>query len=551
MNTATNRNGMGGFVTASAIQQFTQPPLSRRNVLIVGGGPAGLAAALMLAKRGWTEITVLEKRRAADYYEPDKSFNYLIDARGQKFTDLLGLTEQLSAIGVPITEFRITRIQPNGSRKTLKRPLNDPKPAYWVFRRAFLQLLYQEIKQNWSAHITVLFNTQCIAINKIIKNGSETLEVIAEVENPSLQQRFEPNLLIGCDGIQSLVRSTLNTWERSGKFEIQQFPSPSSGLRYKVLSLPPNFPLDAQGKEQAVSTLSYGVLGKFRERRRSLSLALLPIKDPQASRTAMFVNRTDHQLWQLKTGEALLSFLENAFPQLPLRQIVSPEEADRFANSDGGSFPIPQFCSGLHYLLHNMDAQEAQLSEMTASGVTRKQDKVDKPSHYNHSTRNEGSPIQGLSTLSGNYVGVLLLGDAIHCFPPDIGQGVNAALEDVFVLHQVLAQNEDDLSRSLPRYEAVRSPDVEAIVRLAQIAAPWQYNQAPLRARLWLIGYVIRSGLSKALPNVSPPAAFLIRNHQLSYQEIWLSEQRTTRILCVSTWIGFTGLLGIAALLLN
>ena len=48
----------------------TQPPSSRRNVLIVGGGPAGLAVALMLAKRDWTEITVLEKRVAADYYEP-------------------------------------------------------------------------------------------------------------------------------------------------------------------------------------------------------------------------------------------------------------------------------------------------------------------------------------------------------------------------------------------------------------------------------------------------------------------------------------------------
>jgi 2-polyprenyl-6-methoxyphenol hydroxylase-like FAD-dependent oxidoreductase len=63
-------------------------------VLIVGGGPAGLATALMLAKRGWTTITVLEKRAAADYYEPDKAFNYLIDDRGQKLTDFLGLTEE-------------------------------------------------------------------------------------------------------------------------------------------------------------------------------------------------------------------------------------------------------------------------------------------------------------------------------------------------------------------------------------------------------------------------------------------------------------------------
>ena len=512
MTIAINGNSMSGFATASVRQQLIQTPSSRRNVLIVGGGPAGLAAALMLAKRGWTEITVLEKRATADYYEPGKSFNYLIDSRGQQFTDLLSLTEQLSTVGVPVTEFSITSIQPNSSRKTLKRSFNAPKPAYWMFRKTFLQLLYQEIEQHWNHHITVLFNTRCVAINKTIENDIEALEVIIERGNSSLPQRFKPTLLIGCDGIQSSVRSTLNTWDHSGKFEVQQFPSPSSGLRYKVLSLPPNFTLDAEGKKHAVSTQFYRFCGKFRERRRALSLVLLPIKDPDVSRPAMLINWADHQLWQLKTGEEVLNFLEHAFPQLPLRQIISPAEANRFAHSDGGAFPISQSCSGLHYLLPR--PTETEPNETTVSGV-------------------------------------LLLGDAVHCFPPDIGQGVNAALEDVYVLNQVLAENEDELTRSLPGYEAVRSPDVEAIVRLAQIAAPWQYNQAPLRSRLWLIGYVIRLGLSRCLPFVSPPIVFLIRNSQLAYREIWLREQRTSRILSVMNWIGFTGLLGIAALLLK
>jgi 2-polyprenyl-6-methoxyphenol hydroxylase-like FAD-dependent oxidoreductase len=512
MRTMTIGNGMDGSATASAIQQPTQTPSSRRNVLIVGGGPTGLAVALMLAKRGWAEITVLEKRVAADDYEPDKSYNYLIDGRGQEFTNLLGLTEQLPTIGVSITEFCLTRIQPSGNRKTIKQSLTDLRPAYWVSRSAFLQLLYQEIEQNWSNHITVLFAAQCIAINKTSKQESETLEVVVEGENTSLQQRFEPNLLIGCDGIQSIVRSTLNTWDRSGKFEIQQFPSPSSGLRYKALSLPPNFPLDAEGKEHAVSTMSYAIRGKFRERRRSLSLGLLPIKDPDVPRTAMLIHYPDHQLWQLQTADEIMDFLTQSFPQLPLQQIVSPEEAERFVNSNGGSFPIPQSCSGLQYLLPQ--PVDAKQRGTTASGV-------------------------------------LLLGDAVHCFPPDIGQGVNSALEDVVVFNQVLAENEDNLARSLPRYEAVRSPDVRAVVRLAQVTAPWQYNQAPLRARLWLIGFVIRLGLSKVIPLISPPAFFLIRDPQLSYQEIWLRNQRTRRILSVMTLIALIGLLEMVALFLR
>jgi len=65
------------------------------------GGPTGLGAAIMLAKRGWTDITVLEKRPAADYYEPDKSFNYQIDGCGQKLTDFLELTTKLADLSVP------------------------------------------------------------------------------------------------------------------------------------------------------------------------------------------------------------------------------------------------------------------------------------------------------------------------------------------------------------------------------------------------------------------------------------------------------------------
>jgi kynurenine 3-monooxygenase len=435
--------------------QLSPVPQPCRNVLIIGGGPAGFAAGLMLAKRGWTEITVVEQRVAADEYEPDKSFNYLIDGRGQKFTDLLGLTEQLAAIGVSNREFYLTRIQANGSRKTLKLPLIDPtrRPAYWLPRRAFVQLLYQEIQQHWSHAITVLFNTRCVDIHRVCTEGVETLEVTLDDRESLQQRRLKPRFLLGCDGLNSIVRVSLNTWEPSGRFEMQPFPSPSSGLRYKVLTLPPKFPLDAAGMEQSVPTMSYAIRSTFQDPSRSLSLGLLPVKDPDAPRTANLITRPNHSLWELKTPEAVLDFFDRAFPQIPLRHMVSREEIDRFAHSRGGTFPVPQVCSGLHYLSTVADRTE----QPTVSGV-------------------------------------VLLGDAVHCFPPDIGQGVNSALEDVVVLHQVLAENGDDLARSLPHYEAVRSPDGAAVVRLAQMAAPWQYNQNRLRGRLWAIAFVLRWG---------------------------------------------------------
>jgi kynurenine 3-monooxygenase len=147
-----------------------------QKVVIVGGGPAGLVTALMLAKRGWTDITVLEKRGAADDDEPDKSYSYAIDGRGQKMTDFLGLTDKLAQISVPSTDFYLTVIQSDGSRKTSKLPRVDPnrKVVYWLPRQSFLKLLYQEIEQNWHEHITVLFKAKCLEINRKVGNDSES-----------------------------------------------------------------------------------------------------------------------------------------------------------------------------------------------------------------------------------------------------------------------------------------------------------------------------------------------------------------------------------------
>lgn len=470
---------------------------ARNNVAIVGGGPAGLSTALMLAKRGWTNITVLEQRTAADYYEPDKSYNYLIDGRGQQLTDLLGLTESLADLGVSNAEFYLTRILPNGKRNTFKVPTVNPdrETAYWLPRRVFLRLLYAEIARNWQDNITVLFETQCINIDR-------RLAVTAQRASGEIE-RLEPSLLVGCDGVQSIVRTTLNQWEQTDRFEMQQFPSPSSGLKYKVLSLPPNFALDDAHQERAVATMAYAIKGKGIDGNRPLSLGVLPFKDDTLPRTANIITYPDHHLWSLKTGDRLLQFLAREFPQLPIRQLVSLDEAERFAQSNGGLFPVPQCCTGSHYLL---------APESTA-----------------------------VATL-----GVILLGDAVHCFPPDIGQGVNSALEDVIVLDRVLSQSHDDLTQALPQYERIRSPDTTALIRLAQTAAPWQYNQNRWRSRLWLVQFLLRSGISRLLPIVSPPAFFLIQDRRLSYHEIWAQEQRSQRILKVlGIAIGCCGLLAI------
>ena len=462
-----------------------------QEVLIVGGGPAGFATALMLAKRGWKNITVLEKRPNADYYEPDKSFNYLIDGRGQKFTDFIEITNNLSINGVASTDFYITVITPDGKRKTSKLPIVDPnrRAAYWITRKTFVNLLYEEIQTNWQEYIKVIFNTTCIEINKYVSNNdsqSEKLQAIAKIQNDE-KIKFEPFLLVGCDGINSIVRNTLKHWDKSSsnKFEMKDFPSPSSGLRYKILTLPPQFPLDENGEEPTKNEMSYAFRSLFQDNKNQISLGLLPVKNPDEVRSANIITKPNHNIWKLRNGEEMYDFLNKSFPQLPIDKIVSSQEAERFAKSEGGSFPIPQYCNGFYSKLND----EAF---------------------------------------------IVLLGDAIHSFPPDLGQGVNSALEDVCTLNEALEKSNNNLSQALPLYESLRLPDTKALIRLMQVGYPWQYNQAPISKKFWTINFLLRLTLSKILPFLfSPPAFFLVQNHQLSYKEILTKVERTTRVLYV------------------
>jgi 2-polyprenyl-6-methoxyphenol hydroxylase-like FAD-dependent oxidoreductase len=155
--------------------------------------------------------------------------------------------------------------------------------------------------------------------------------------------------------------------------------------------------------------------------------------------------------------------------------------------------------------------------------------------------------------------GSVLVGDAIHSFPPDIGQGVNAALSDVMLLARAL----DDataaavplpprtplmplltpsaaarlIERALPAYGKACAPEAEAVARIAQIGFPYQYpltrERNPLARPLWFANFLLRTFvLAKLAPRIFAPAAIvLVQRPHLSYQAVWQTAQQTTRRL--------------------
>ena len=70
--------------------------------VVVGGGPAGLASAWVLSERGF-DVTVVERRSEPSPYEPQRAYLYLIDGRGQTFTDAARITEKLASPAVSVS----------------------------------------------------------------------------------------------------------------------------------------------------------------------------------------------------------------------------------------------------------------------------------------------------------------------------------------------------------------------------------------------------------------------------------------------------------------
>jgi 2-polyprenyl-6-methoxyphenol hydroxylase-like FAD-dependent oxidoreductase len=208
----------------------------------------------------------------------------------------------------------------------------------------FVRLLEYRVKEaDFAPYITLITNTEALDIQRLpnsSSSSSDAKQVQVTLRNTVTgnTQRFVPKLLLGCDGMNSMVRHSLQDWAAadastssstsaangsSSKFGMVEYPSLSTNLRFKVLQLPPN-PAIKDGT--VLRNPSFCLLAGRKSKSIGgppLRLGLLPIKDESAGRTANLITLPDHPVWGVRDAATLYKVFEEAFPQADWRVLVS------------------------------------------------------------------------------------------------------------------------------------------------------------------------------------------------------------------------------------
>ena len=252
-----SRDGTGKFFRMASPRReiFTVEKREMgKSAVVIGGGPVGLATALMLNKLHGYEVVVIEKRQKNHCFESANNYMFNIDGRGQKLTNLLGFTDSiLSKVGISNRDFaNMTDVFVDGSTAVHKLPMIAVQgvdgaylpPNYMIPRESLLCALEEIIELEEG--IVVKYGHSCVDIK--VDSAGSSIEVIVKGQQgimKTVDLSLTTNFLIGCDGMHGFCRKFMEKHDSSGKnlFKTKKYKSSavSAGLKFKVLGINSRF----------------------------------------------------------------------------------------------------------------------------------------------------------------------------------------------------------------------------------------------------------------------------------------------------------------------
>ena len=408
-------------------------------VAVVGGGPAGLATAIMLARRGYQDIEVFERLAAPGRpddesiwsdFENERSYNIGINGRGQRALSSLEALDNIERYAVEcVGRMDWSPQSENAPRETMNNRKYNPKI---IQRERLAACLVDEIGTKYAKTIKLHFNTECETI-EWQNTGTDTEQcALKMVSSDGTIRTVVSPFVVGAEGggrgrAQTTVRDAM---EQEKSIKVVRYEDKNVRV-YRTIPLYLNIatPAATAGGTNAEKTAGgssssnnsggdknkkwRGDLNYSARTKSDINMDALPTKSGVYLGVVLF-RPWDDRFKNLKDAADTRMFFNSVFPQFS--PFVKDADLDRFAKQKDAKLP---FFSYAGPVLH-----------------------------------------RGKSAV--------LVGDSIHTVKPYFGVGLNSALEDVVTLNAALNDCKDHVPAALARYSALRARDTKAIVQMSK-----------------------------------------------------------------------------------
>lgn len=376
------------------------------SAVIVGGGPTGLATAIALARRGWTNVEVWERLQkpapSADtsvWGDAKRSYNVGLSGRGQSVLKDLDLFDEV------IDKCAVVKGRmdwgPDGEPK--ERLANKTYDTQVIQRDRLVSVLVEAIEKKYSDKVSIMYNVAAVDCEFTeegvkLERGpcDDTCDLAAAV---SVGTTTTP-VVFGAEGntMRSAVVREMDE-NKSCRTKIVKFPNKNARV-YKTipLYLPSHMRKD----------LNYSA------RKGGVALECLPTKEGVLVGIMLVKPDDEETCTKLSSKDSLKQFFQQEFPMFV--DYIRDEDIEDMAKSK--FFGLPSF-------------------------------------GYVEKSLNMGGQ-------------AVLLGDSIHTVKPYFGLGVNSAWEDVRILIDSLDKADGDTNVAFPEYTKKRVADAKALVTLSR-----------------------------------------------------------------------------------